>query len=115
MARDLESAIQIDVRNPDPHKILARLLATCNEAATRDGKRAVEEATRACELSKWKDPDCLDTLAASHAEAGDFAAAVKWETQAIKLLTAETGFDTDEYLKMQVRLNLYKHSEPCHE
>ncbi len=115
MARDYSTLTQVDDQNPQSHDALARLLATCKNAPTRDGKWAVAEATRACELSKWQDPDCLDTLAAAHAETGDFAAAVKWETQAVKLLTAEVGFNNDKYFKMQDHLHLYRHNEPCRE
>ena len=32
----------------------------------------IDEATRACELAHWIDPDALDTLAAASAEVGDF-------------------------------------------
>jgi serine/threonine-protein kinase len=40
---------------------LARLLATCSDDKVRDGKRAVEYATTACERTGWHDPVCLDT------------------------------------------------------
>jgi tetratricopeptide (TPR) repeat protein len=52
----------------------AWLRATCPEARFRDGRKAVTDARRACELTGWKNPMYLDTLAAACAELGDFAA-----------------------------------------
>jgi hypothetical protein len=48
----------------------------------------VEAGTRACELSDWKNPECLGALAAACAESGDYQAAVKWQTRAFELLSA---------------------------
>ena len=42
----------------------------------------------ACELTHWNSPECLDTLSAAYAEAGDFASAVKWQSRAVQLLPA---------------------------
>ena len=56
------------------------VLATCPEDRIRDGKRAVELAKRACELSSRQVATCVETLAAAYAEAGDFEAAC--DTQA---------------------------------
>ena len=85
----------------------AMIKAACPEAKFRDGKGAVAIATRACELTKWKNPIILDTLAAAQAEADDFAAAVKSETRALELLTDER--QKDDY---RSRLVLYQAKKP---
>ncbi len=61
--------------------------ATCPDEAYRDGAKAVESATKACELGGWKDADHLDTLAAALADAGEFAEAVRRQEEALGLLT----------------------------
>ncbi len=88
----------------------AMIMASCPEAKCRDGKKAVEAATRACELTQWKNPDFIDTLAAAYAEAGDFDAAIKWETKAIEILTDERNREV-----FRTRLVLYEARKPYRE
>ena len=91
---------------------LAWLLATCPEDRFRDGKKAVAAATRACELTRWKNAEVLDTLAAADAEAGDFDAAVKWQLKALGLM----GKDDEPGRKaMDARLVLYRAKKPYRE
>lgn len=47
------------------------------------------DATRASELTEWKDASALDTLAAAEAEAGRFDKAKEWMNKALKLVSAE--------------------------
>jgi tetratricopeptide (TPR) repeat protein len=73
---------------------LAWILATCPVDAIRDGPRAVELASKACEWSEWGDAGFLDTLACAYAESGDFAAAVRWTEKVLEICTPK---EQDEY------------------
>ena len=87
----------------------AMIRATAALAKYRDGPRTVEDATHACALTDWKNAGFLDTLAAAHAEAADFDAAVKWQTRALDLLNDETQKED-----FRSRLRLYQAKQPYH-
>jgi cytochrome c-type biogenesis protein CcmH/NrfG len=105
---DYLTAVKLAPDSSEPHNGLAWLLATCPDASVREGTKAVIEATRACELSRWKSAGDMDTLAAAHAEAGDFAEAVKREQEAIHL----TAPDDPSRAAFQARLALYQAKTP---
>jgi hypothetical protein len=70
----------------------------------------VEQAKQAAEMSGHKAHGILDTLAASYAEAGDFAEAVKWQKKAVELAPAG-----DEKKKYEERVALYEMKKPYHQ
>ncbi len=86
---DYRRARELAPRLAGPHNALAWFLATCPVAAWRDGKTAVQEATLACSLSQWKDPDDVDSLAAALAETGEFVQAAKREEEALRMSPPE--------------------------
>jgi len=107
---DNKQTIQLVPKIPDGYNNLAWILATCPEASLRDGKKAVESATKACELSGWKNPNYIDTLAAACAEAGDFDNAVKWETQFLQT----PNLSADDAADAKTHLALYQAHQPFH-
>ena len=87
---------------PYSHISIAWLLTNAPDEQDRDSKRAIAAATKACELANWKQPNYLETLAAACASAGDFDAAIKWQTKANGLLS-----DPAEKANGEVRLEYY--------
>ena len=96
---------------PDDVKVLNNLawfLATCPDVNHRDGRRAVALATKACEISQWKDPNHIDTLAAALAEDGQFEEADRRAEEALKLFRK----DSSDYEESKKRQELYKQNKP---
>ena len=108
---DLEKALELRPDDSGVLNNLAWLLATSPDDDLRDGKRAIELAVKACEKTEWKQAHIVSTLAAGHAEAGDFAAAQKFSRQAVEL-----GDDTAD-VKDQLRQELasYEAGKPWRE
>jgi tetratricopeptide (TPR) repeat protein len=82
---DYETSLQIEANDSHVLNNLAWVLATSTEDKIRNGKRAIELATKACELTEFKAAHILSTLAAAHAESGDIAEAIKWSQKAVDL------------------------------
>ena len=100
----------LDPQNAAAFNDRAWLRSTCPAAEFRDANKALESAIWACALSAWKNPRALGTLAAAYAEASDFAAAVKCQTKAMKLITADR-----EKQDFAARLLLYQQGKAYHQ
>ncbi|HEX8490613.1 MAG TPA: tetratricopeptide repeat protein, partial [Chthoniobacterales bacterium] len=96
-------------RSAYAHNALAWFLATCPDAASRNGADAIAYAKSACELTKWQDADYLDTLAAAYAEKGDFDKAVKYVREAIAKMEAKS----DSRNEIEGHLVLFQRKEAC--
>jgi tetratricopeptide (TPR) repeat protein len=110
--QSLEEAIKAGPPSPGAYSVLAWLLANCWDDPVRDGKRAIEMATKACEMTQWKDARFIDTLAAAHAEAGHFDEAVKRQKQAMEHPEALGAGGLEQ---TRSRLKLYEARKPYYE
>jgi Flp pilus assembly protein TadD len=106
--KDYEESIRLDPRDAGSYNGLAWILATCPSDKHRNGTYAVALATKACELTGWVSAHELDTLAAAHAEAGQFEKAVQFQTKALEDPNLY-GSIRDE---CRHRLELYKQQKP---
>ena len=100
--------------NPDFVEVqnnLAWILATCPDAALRDGKRAIELACSADRLSGGNQTPILDTLAAAYAEAGQYPEAVTTARRALDLAAGQESLTKG----LRARLRLYEAGVPYHE
>jgi tetratricopeptide (TPR) repeat protein len=89
----------------------ARWQAAYPVAELRNGPEAIENASKACELTNWKTGTYVDTLAAAYAEAGDFASAIEWQKKAMDLLTEEERPLQQPYF--EARMKLYESGQPA--
>lgn len=103
---DFDRAIKLSPNSWYALNGLAWIRATCPEDEFRDGEQAVELSSMACELSAFDPWFCLGTMAASHAEVGDFEEAVRWARESLRLAPEN---DRDE---CRDRLKLYKSGQP---
>lgn len=108
---DYDEAIRLDPDYPLVHYYLAQLLATCPIDACRDTRKAIEHATKACQLTEWKVASSIAVLALAHGEASDFKEAVKWQTMAVSLCSEDHKDFYEECL------DFYKHDSvrPYHQ
>jgi tetratricopeptide (TPR) repeat protein/predicted RNA-binding Zn-ribbon protein involved in translation (DUF1610 family) len=82
---------------------LAYLLATDPDESLRNGKEAVELASRAWNLSAHRDPSILDTLAAAYAESGQFPQAVTAAKNAVAMAVANRNSEVADQIRSRLQ------------
>jgi protein O-mannosyl-transferase len=89
---------------------LAWFLAASKETTIHNPDRAVKLARQSCELTNYKEPVLLDTLAVAYAATGDFRKAIETAEKALELCQSPEQNMLKE--KIENRLVLYKVGKP---
>jgi tetratricopeptide (TPR) repeat protein len=95
--------------------LLARIQAVYPSSKIRNGSKAIENATMACMITDQKDWGCVDVLAASYAEYGDFVNAIKYQKMAIELAERGSNIRSLEEMLLKRCLRLYESHRPYRE
>jgi Flp pilus assembly protein TadD len=103
-------SLRLKPDQPSAMSNLAFLIATHPEIENRDVNEAVRLATRACELTSYKNPVFVCTLAAAYASAGRFSEAVDIAQKAINL--AEAAGQPQAKNLIQYQLTFYRRGIP---
>lgn len=121
---DFDKALLLNDEDEALLNNFAWVLATSPDDKVRDGKRAIELATKAAKLSSYNTPHILSTLGAAYAEAGDFENAKKWSQKAIDVSQHEIGAAKDDEERARLEeadkalkkeLESYEKGEPVRE
>jgi tetratricopeptide (TPR) repeat protein len=105
--RDHMEALKKEPNHAATFNYLAWIWCTAPDPNVRNGRRALECATRACELTEWESPAFVDTLAAAYAEMGQFQEAIKWADKA-----AELAVNDQARTEYQLRRQQFENREP---
>ena len=108
---DYAEAIRINPKYASAINNRAWLWATSRVDRCRNGKQAVEEATKACELTGWTNPGYIDTLSVAYAEIGDFEQAIRWQKTALE----DSAYQKEEGENARLKLALFAKKRPFRE
>ncbi len=98
-------ALDVDSNNPIALNNLAWILATASKSELRNGEEGVQFAVKAVNLTAWRQPILIGTLAAAYAEAGRFSQAIEMAKTAYAL--AQLTGQNDVAAKNAKLLSLY--------
>lgn len=100
--QDYKRAIELNPTSAVAQNDLAWLYATCPDSQFKNPKAGVTHAEKACELTRFKDANMLDTLATAYQENREFAKAVETLKKAID------QSDSNEKKELQNKLTKFK-------
>lgn len=109
---DYERALKLKDDDSGLLNNLAWVMATSPDDDVRNGKRAIDLATKACEVTDFQRPHILSTLASAYAEAGDFDKAKEWSRKAVALGKEQSNDQIDQ---LQKELESYEQGKPWRE
>ena len=110
---ECREALQLQPDSPQALTSLAWILAVDPDVHIRNGPEAVTLAERACQLTGFRNPTFLGTLAAAYAEAGRFEDAIGTAEKARDL--ALTAGNQKLAERNQRLLEMYRVGKPFHE
>ena len=106
----LREAVRLQPEDSIASDRLAWVLATGEEPKLRNGVEAVQVAKRACEITHRQNGKMLATLAAAHAEAGQFEEAASAAREAWRLAKARSDEKTS--ILLEARVAAYQKHQP---
>jgi tetratricopeptide (TPR) repeat protein len=113
VVKHLREALRLKPDWVEPMNNLAWMLATHEQKEIRNGPDAVRLATRACELTGYKNTRVLGTLDAAYAEAGRFAEAIDTAQKGCELALAAGENELADAAR--ARSKLYQAGKPYHQ
>jgi protein O-mannosyl-transferase len=105
-----EQALRLNPESAQALNNLAWIYATAPEEKFRYASESARLAELACELTGWREPVLLGTLAAAYAESDDFPKAVRLAQQAIDMALA-AGLDQVAAMNKKL-IELYQEGKP---
>jgi tetratricopeptide (TPR) repeat protein len=100
---DALATLRIEPENAEALNLLAWIQATCSSPELRNGGSAVANAQRACDVARPAEWYHLGTLAAAHAEAGQFDDAVRCARRALDMAPPEERKECQECISRYER------------
>ena len=105
---DLDKAIELSPNYANAYAFRALVRVVCAESNIKNTQKSLADAKKACDLTKWKLSNALESYAAACAANGDFAEAVKWQKKVVE----DTHYVKLNFGKPNLWLELFEEKKP---